>query len=129
VVDGAPFEEGDGVTIIAPTTYSTRRSRGRPLWIVRWPCSVPLSWFNGATPAGAAISPAVEPARRRGAGSTAFALPQSSDSAHGMSTGGVSAILSFQLEISVYLFTSNWLVNLISLAVSGPLASSERWRR
>ena len=38
-------------------------------------------------------------------------------------------IFSFQLEISVYLFTSNSLVYLINRAVSGPLASSARWRR
>ena len=65
----------------------------------------------------------------RRAAQTVFALPQSSDSAHCISTAPELAIFSFQLEISLYLFTSNSFVNLTSLAVSGPWPSSARWRR
>ena len=43
-----------------------------------------------------------------------------SRSVHCISTGSELATFSFQLEISVYLLTSNWFVNLTSLAVSGP---------
>lgn len=55
-----------------------------------------------------------------GVPSRLFTLPQSSDSFHCISTAPELAIFSFQLEISLYLFTSNSFVNLTSLAVSGP---------
>ena len=50
-------------------------------------------------------------------------------SRYSISTTPELLILSFQLEISVYLVVSNWFVKLISLCVSAPLASSARWRR
>ena len=51
-----PKIEGPQHRITPHRSNRGRRSRLRPPWILRCPCSVPLSQLNGATPASAAIS-------------------------------------------------------------------------